>query len=81
MRVLGIRSLGLALRVLGLKLLLVEDHTQMARIKLRLVPRDERHVRIDTRRPSIVPEAKMKMQFFAALGRAGGHSRAAKLTR
>jgi hypothetical protein len=50
----------------------VEDEEQMATIRTRL--RDERQARVDTRPPRIKPEAG-KMQFFAALGRAGGKAR------
>jgi hypothetical protein len=78
MRVLGKYSLGLMLKALGLQLVVQVNESQMAKIRNRLVQRDQAQVRIDTRPSSITPDYSMKIRFFQSLGIAGAKTKNAK---
>ena len=70
---LGITMLG----TLGLKIVLVEDHDAFAKVRERLVARDNAQFRGGNTCPASI---KRRENAFTVLGRAGGHARAAKLS-
>jgi hypothetical protein len=78
MRVLGKLSLGCVLQALGLELVVRVDEKQMAKVRSRLVQREQAQVRIDARQSSITPEYGLKVRFFQALGIAGAKTKNAK---
>ena len=78
MRSLGRMSFGCVLGALGLKIVLVEDRDALAKVRERLIERDNAQARRkNTWPPSIKGPAD---NVFVVLGRAGGIARAAKLS-
>jgi hypothetical protein len=76
-RALGKVSLGCALGTLGVKLILVHDEDAFAKIRDRLVARDNAQARRENAKPAgLMPRENA----FVVLGRAGGHARMALLS-
>jgi hypothetical protein len=67
---LGRISMGPTLGALGVKLLLVEDAEQLARVKSRLVKRKQRGLM-----PSMMPSVALTPEFMRQIGRKGGLAR------
>jgi hypothetical protein len=77
MRALGKMSLGAALGALGLKLIVAHDENALAKIRHRLVQRDNAQARRANTHP---PRIELKENVFTVLGRAGGYATAARLS-